>query len=162
MVSLRFRMGEGFPPRIPLIHHRSWQDASCPLPLGQGYRIWASIEVRKASSHPARLILRRMDAVLGCERRVLSASLRRMARFSGPWSLRLRARSSSKTTSWTQCSWFSIPQSARVIASTRAGDHGLDSKKYRTIGGSSADPALQLDTCERFDSREVVLARESC
>src|SRR5437773_12582750 len=25
-----------------------------------------------------------------------------------------------------------------------------------------ADPALQLDTCERFDSREVVLARESC
>src|SRR5437016_10652867 len=39
-----------------------------PTPSGQGYRIWASIEVRKASSHPARLILRRMDAVLGCER----------------------------------------------------------------------------------------------
>src|SRR5947208_16701442 len=101
--------------------------ALLPPPWEQGYRIWASIEVRKASSHPARLILRRMDAVLGCERRVLSASLRRMARFSGPWSLRLRARSSSKTTSRTQCSWFSIPQWARVIAITRDGDHRLDS-----------------------------------
>src|SRR5438128_9408732 len=117
-----------------------------PPPQAQGYRIWASIEVRKASSHPARLILRRMDAVLGCERRVLSASLRRMARFSGPWSLRLRARSSSKTTSRTQCSWFSIPQWARVIASTRAGDHGLDSKKYRTIGGSSASPTRRCSS----------------
>src|SRR5436305_667152 len=117
-----------------------------PSPVNQGYRIWASIEVRKASSHPARLILRRMDAVLGCERRVLSASLRRMARFSGPWSLRLRARSSSKTTSRTQCSWFSIPQWARVIASTRAGDHGLDSKKYRTIGGSSASPTRRCSS----------------
>src|SRR2546430_6508579 len=87
-----------------------------------------------------------MDAVLGCERRVLSASLRRMARFSGPWSLRLRARSSSKTTSRTQCSWFSIPQWARVIASTRAGDHRLDSKKYRTIGGSSASPTRRCSS----------------
>src|SRR5205823_8311064 len=49
----------------------------------QGYRIWLRVSMRKASSQPARLILRRMDAVLGWARRMLRASLRKMARFSG-------------------------------------------------------------------------------
>src|SRR5262249_42764156 len=36
-----------------------------PPPQGQGYRIWLSTAMRKASSQPARLILRRMEAGSG-------------------------------------------------------------------------------------------------
>ena len=58
---------------------------SVPSPLeGQGYRMWAMMELRNALSHPARLILRRMEAFSGCARRMLRANLRKIAIFSGP------------------------------------------------------------------------------
>ena len=68
---------------------------------------------------------------------MFSANLRSSARLAGALSFRLRARSSSKTTSRTQCSWFSIPQWERVIATNSAGESTSESRKYRTIGGSS-------------------------
>ena len=43
-----------------------------------------------------------------------TASRRSKARFSWPWSLRIRLRSSSNTMSRTQCSEFSIPQCPRI------------------------------------------------
>ena len=43
-----------------------------------------------------------------------TASRRSKARFSWPWSLRIRLRSSSNTMSKTQCSEFSIPQCPRI------------------------------------------------
>ena len=46
----------------------------------------------------------------GWVRAMLKESLRRIARFSGALSLRLRLASSSKVTSSTQCSPFSTPQ----------------------------------------------------
>ena len=55
---------------------------------------------------------------------MLAASLRRIARFSGALSFRVRQRSSSKTTSRIQCSWFSMLQRARTIASNRFDDAG--------------------------------------
>ena len=36
-----------------------------PSPLRQGYRIWPSREMRKVSSHPARLILPLMEPLAG-------------------------------------------------------------------------------------------------
>src|ERR1700687_3183945 len=92
-------------PRSPS-HAQSAPSPAC----GQGYRIWLSVAMRKASSQPARLILRRMDARSGWARRMLRASLRRMARFSGALSFRARLPSSAKWTSSTQWSWFSIAQ----------------------------------------------------
>ena len=53
-------------------------------PWRQGYRMWAMMELRNALSHPARLILRRMEAFSGCARRMLRANLRKIAIFSGP------------------------------------------------------------------------------
>jgi RNA-directed DNA polymerase len=76
----------------------------------QGYRIWLNRARRKPLSHPARLIFRRMEEGPGQARRMLSASLRRMARFSGALSNLARLPSSSKWTSSTQCNWFSIVQ----------------------------------------------------
>ena len=46
----------------------------------------------------------------GWERMMLTASLRKIARFSGALSFLVRLPSSSKTTSSTQCSRFSMPQ----------------------------------------------------
>ena len=50
-------------------------------PWRQGYRIWPSMESRKASSHPARLILVLMEPLAGWWRMMLRASLRTRARF---------------------------------------------------------------------------------
>ncbi len=72
----------------------------------QGHRIWPLTDRANALDHPERLRFRRSE-IPGRERlRMLRASLRRMARFSGPLSFRFLARSSSKTTSGTQCGPF--------------------------------------------------------
>jgi len=86
----------------------------------QGYRICPSMVRAKSSDHPERLRLRRMEMSVRAERSTLRASLRRMARFSGPWSRRFRARSSSKVTSSTQWRLFSIRQWARTAAANCA------------------------------------------
>src|SRR5262245_7222300 len=102
------------------------------LPLvGEGYRIWPSTERRNRSSHPAFLILRRIEALSGWHRTRLRAILRSKAMFSGPLSLRFLALSSSKTTSSTQWSWFSIVQWVRMTWSSLAAAIGWESRKYR-------------------------------
>ena len=86
----------------------------------QGYRIWPRPVLANSSDHPERLRFLRIEMSGLAFRRTFRASLRRMVRFSGPWSRRLRARSSSKPTSSTQCRLFSIRQWARTAAAKRA------------------------------------------
>jgi len=62
-------------------------------------------------------------------RRTLSASVRKIARLSGPWSFRLRALSSSKPTSSTQCRQFSIRQCARTAAAKATGSSIRNSRE---------------------------------
>ena len=81
---------------------------------GQGYRIWPSTVRANSLVHPDRFRLRRMEMSGRADRSTLRASLRSVVRFSGPWSRRLRARSSSKQVSSTQCRPFSICQCARA------------------------------------------------
>ncbi len=116
-----------------------------PPPLRQGYRICLMMESRKVSSHPARLILRRMEALSGLLRRRLRASFRTRAMFWGPWSLRLRARSSSNTTSRTH----GVGSRCPVACGDREepfGEKALESRKYRTTGGSWVLPARRLSS----------------
>ena len=93
-----------------------------------GYRICPRMLRAKSSDQPERFRLRRMEISGRADCSTLRASLRRMAMLSGPWSRRLRARSSSKATSSTQCRLFSIRQgrahpwrSARRSARRRRG-----------------------------------------
>jgi hypothetical protein len=67
----------------------------------------------------ARCRLRRMEMSGLAERGILRASFRRVARFSGAWSRRLRERSSSKSTSSIQWRLFSIRQCARMAVAKR-------------------------------------------
>src|SRR5262249_12344178 len=94
--------------------------------VGQGYRIWLIALKRKAVSQRARSILRRIEALSGIVCKMLSASFRRRARFSGAWSFRARLRSSEKWTSSTQCSRFSMPQWLRVTCRSLYGDMYFD------------------------------------
>lgn len=87
-----------------------------PAALSQGYRIWPSMDRAKGSDHPERFRLRRMERPGRAVLRRLRASFRKVARFSGALSFRLRARSSSKLMSSTQCRPFSIDQCARAAA----------------------------------------------
>ena len=52
--------------------------------LQQGYRIWPRMVRAKASDQPERFLLRRTEMLRRARLRMLRASLRRMARFSGP------------------------------------------------------------------------------
>src|SRR3982074_3241535 len=71
-----------------------------PPPAGQGYRMWPRGSKRNASFHPARLSLPRREVfVSGWALATLRARRLRTARLAGPWSLRLRAKSSSSVTS---------------------------------------------------------------
>src|SRR5690349_15479654 len=141
-------------------------DDSChtvPSPLvGQGYRIWVSIERRNISSHPAFLIFRRMEALSGCDRSMLRAIFRKRAMFCGPLSLRLRAPSSSKTTSSTQWSWFSMVQWVRTIWSSLSAGNVWESRKYRVLV-SSGRPSQRrkVSTCAsaRMPGKSWALAK---
>lgn len=85
-----------------------------------GYRIWPSMDLANSSDHPDRLRLRRMEMSVLARCRTLRASFLRVARFSGAWSFRFRARSSSNVVSSTQWRLFSIRQWART-ARAKAG-----------------------------------------
>lgn len=94
----------------------------------QGYRFWPRTERANASDHPERLRLRRIEMSVRAVLRTFSAGLRSVVRFSGPWSLRFRARSSSKPTSSTQCGQFSIRQCARTAAAKATASSAADDR----------------------------------
>lgn len=75
----------------------------------------------KVSFHPARLSLPRMEPFDGSLLARLRAMRLRMARFSGPFPVRFRARSSFMATSSTQCREFSMAQCERAMPSNRSG-----------------------------------------
>ena len=64
-------------------------------------------------------------------RRTLRASFRNIVRFSGPWSLRFRARSSSKPTSSTQSRQFSMRQCARMAAAKAVASSAAEDRQKR-------------------------------
>src|SRR5260370_6469227 len=100
--------------------------------------------MRKASYHPARWIFRRNGVVSGWERWMLRAKPRMTARFSGALSFLERLLSSSKTTSRTQCSWFSIVQCERWMRSNFLAGMYCESRKDRTVGGLARAPCRRL------------------
>lgn len=70
---------------VSLVGRPSW------LRLIQGYRICPRMERAKSLDHPERLRLRWTEMSGLARLRTLRASLRRVPRFSGAWSLRFRA-----------------------------------------------------------------------
>src|SRR5215208_6854911 len=83
--------------------------AQVDVRVQQGYRIWRMRAARNALSHPALLILPLTEPLLVLAFARFRAILRRTARLRGALSVRARDRSSSNTTSMTQCSWFRCP-----------------------------------------------------
>ena len=82
---------------------------------------------RKASERSAFFSLRRMGSLEGSALSLLIAMCLRMARFCGPLSRRLRARSSFMSTSSTQWRRFSTPQWSRAYWFRRSGVMGSES-----------------------------------
>jgi len=99
----------------------------CPASR-QGYRIWPMMDRAKSSDHPARLRFREIGSFGRAFLSRFRVRRRRMARFSGPLSARLRAASSSKVTSSTQCRLFSMLQWDRTA---RANSSALSRREAR-------------------------------
>src|ERR1700752_4244405 len=91
-----------------------------------------------------------MEMDLGWERRRWRASLGRTARFSGAASFLARWASSAKTTSRTQCNWFSMAQWERTIWRSVLVGAYLARRKYLVKGLSAGSP--------RPRRQEVILA----
>lgn len=118
------------------------------------YRICRDMADRaKGSDHPARFRFLRMEiSGLACLR-TLRASLRRTARFSAPWSLRFLARSSSKTTSSTQWTPFSMPSGRAHGLATALGENVAED---RVVAGRAADfPSRSIARAIRHGARDA-------
>lgn len=111
------------------------------MPLLHGYRIWPRTDLAKSLDHPDRLRFLRIDMSGRAWRRTLRASSPRMARFSGPWSLRLRVPPSSKVVSSTQCRQFSIRQCARAAREAL----GVAGSRGEGVAPRQGCPACLLD-----------------